>query len=225
MSVASVPVTDFEATTIVLLGSFNPRIFQPAWFVSQALLPPHNGTEPDVRLINNDYCGFQTDWFTLQVFSERLELSTLATPAPEQLRDLLLGAFAVLPHTPVTRVTLASSKHFAMRNERSWHDFGHKLAPKQELWNPILTNAGTQNLTIQSERTDGRKGSVSVVVEPSNRVKNGLYIQVTDDFVEPLATSTDLVIEVLQSQWDNSRRQASTVFTHLTRLAGESVET
>lgn len=47
-----------NGASIVLLGSFNPCIFQPQWFVSQNLLPKSESDKADVKVISPEVSQF-----------------------------------------------------------------------------------------------------------------------------------------------------------------------
>lgn len=216
------PSAEHDGTSIVLVGSFNPRIFQPAWFAAQKLLPTMEGADANVQVIGNDVCIFETDWFRLEVLSERWSLQSQATPAMEAIRDLALGTFTILRHTPITKMGLNTLGHFPLPTEQ-YIRFGHVLAPKEELWDPILKSPATLTLTIQGERPDDYRGHIRVKVEPSSRVEYGVFIDTNEEFWTPDATptSTNWAIDILRNEWENYRRRASNIRDHLLTKAGE----
>lgn len=94
---------------VVLLGSFNPRIFHPQWFADHDFI-----SNSDLNLIieNNDVlthkqvAQFSSSWFQLEVTEGRLSLSTTQEAYFEMLLDLLSGTFSTLHHTPISMVGL-----------------------------------------------------------------------------------------------------------------------
>src|SRR5688572_6290341 len=104
-----IPLAEYDQSSIVMLGSFNSRIFHPAWFVRHALLPPEAESESKIDLISNDLAMFQTDWCRVEVMNERFAVHSLATPAVESLRDLAQATFEILRHTPISKVGLNST--------------------------------------------------------------------------------------------------------------------
>jgi hypothetical protein len=176
------PPPEHDGTSIVFLGAFNPKIFQPAWFAAQNLLPTEEGSEANVQVVANDVCIFETDWFRLEVLSERWALQSRATPAVGALRDLALGTFRILRHTPITRMGLNTTGHFSLLNAEQYDRLGHRLAPKGEFWEPILKQPGMLGLTIHSQRPDNYEGHIRVKVEPSTRVEKGIFIETNEEF-------------------------------------------
>lgn len=211
---------ELDQTSLVLVGSFNPRIFQPSWFVRHGLLAESEEEAANVQVISNDVTVFETDWFHLEVFNDRLHLGSMATPVPEAMRDLLAGTLKLLRHTPVERVGMNTHTHYQLSSEEDWHAFGHRLAPKTDLWEPIMRSPGTRTVSIQSSRSDEKyEGYVTVKVEPSYKVPFGIFIEVNDDYRMSGPEDTDWVVEILSERWDESRARSAQVQDHLVQLA------
>lgn len=213
------PLPEHDVTSIVLVGAFNPRIFHPSWFVRHSLLPAEIEAEGNVELVNNDFCAFETDWFRLEVLSDRFVLQSRAAPVAEALRDLVLGTFDILSHTPISKVGFNTHAHLPLPNEEAWHRLGHRLAPKAEFWSPILREPGTLTLTIQGERPDHYDGHVRVKTEPSLRVTNGLFLETNDEYQMLAAGSTKWVAELLRVEWEPSRKRVVDIRKHIFTLA------
>jgi len=74
-------IPEISGGSIVLLGTFNPTIFQPEWLVRQ---------------------HFETEKYVLQVTNEKFVAASKPNASSAPLRDLVHGAFFILEHTPVT---------------------------------------------------------------------------------------------------------------------------
>lgn len=219
-SVTQLPLAEHDQSSIVMLGSFNPRIFQPSWFVRHELLPPEAESETDINLISNDLAVFQTDWCRLEVMNERFAVHSLAAPVVESLRDLIKGTFEVLRHTPISRAGLNTAAHFTLPNEEAWHKFGHAIAPKADFWDPVLQNPGTLTLTVQAQRPDDYGGHINVKVEPSSRVRYGLFVETNEEFHAPAGTDDATWISSLLSEaWDPAQKRARDIRTHILEQA------
>lgn len=125
---------DFEESSIVLLGNFNPTIFQPTWFAHQNLIPFDEAKAANVNIIHAQLCQFETESLQIQVTPDRFMAMTKASVPWLPLRDVVLGAFAVLEHTPVTAMGMNRHMHFAVASLEEWHKIGDALAPK-DAWN------------------------------------------------------------------------------------------
>lgn len=203
--------------SIVLLGDFNPKIFQPAWFSAQRLIRERECETADIRIVHNEVVDFALEWCQLQVTRDRFVAQSDQEPY-EAVRDLVLGAFKLLSHTPVTKMGINTEAHFRVESEKAWHAFGHRLTPK-EVWNEIMSSPGMRSITVEeSQRRDGRKGYVRVTVEPSVRVIPGVFFRVNDHY----EASRDLpgcaeMISILEETWTLSRERSEEMILSLVR--------
>ena len=212
-----------EGLSIVLLGSFNPQIFQPAWFAAQGLIRKEEGDTAQVQVIHPEVTIFGMEWAKLSVDHDRfgLESSTNQQFSPELLRDLTLGTFRLLSHTPVKMMGLNRLFHFAIESEEIWHSIGHMLAPK-EIWTGLLEKPGTRSLSVQGIRTDHYKGQILVKVEPSALLQPGLFIHINDHFEarnpEPISSAGEMM-DILEKNWSLFLERSQTIgYTLLKRL-------
>ena len=96
-----------KRTNVVLLGRFNPAIFQPAWFVRHGLLRQEEGVDEDqqqgadVRVVHPEVTEFATEWLVVQILKERFQARPTRDGPDEEVRDLVLGTVRSLRHTPV----------------------------------------------------------------------------------------------------------------------------
>lgn len=175
---------EFESIDIVMVGSFNPGIFHPAWLSSRGLLPEGDAEEAQINIVTPDVSQFSTEWLTIEVLAGRLRLATHLPPYYPSLRDLASGVLTLLPQTPIGAIGLNYLAHVKLKNDDQWHALGHKLAPK-DLWAQILKDPGMRRLVIEAQREDGRDGHVMVAVEPSMRVQPGVFISTNDHYAGP----------------------------------------
>ncbi len=201
-----------EFTAVSLLGSFNPRIFQPLWFAQNGLLPVEEAEQAEVDMIDRDFCRLHVGWAELVVVQERLQLRTTPeTVADAQVRDLLVGVLKLLPHTPIERGSIHHRSDIAIATEEEWHAVGDALAPK-ELWDGILEQPGMFDFAMLGKRPDDLVGTVKVRIQPSQSVKPGVFINVNDEFLISEAGG-DVVeaAEVIETLWPAAERRASEI--------------
>jgi hypothetical protein len=209
----SVQHPEIQSVSVVWLGDFNPKIFQPAWSAAEGLIRKQEAEEANVEIIHPEVVSFALEWLTLQVTRERFFASTSQEPYYEVVRDLVLGTFRLLRHTPVHKMGINTDMHFRMGSEEAWHAFGHRLAPK-DLWQGILENPGMRSLTMEGRRPDGCKGYIRVKVEPSVRVHPGVYVNVNDHYEEADPKSvigSDEIRTLLERSWDESLRRSARI--------------
>jgi hypothetical protein len=207
--------TVIQGMSIVFLGDFNPKIFQPAWFAQENLIRDQEAEAADIKIINPEIVIFEFEWLSVQITRDRCIFGTTQEAYYEIVRDLCLGTFKLLRHTPIQKMGINRDYHFRMNSLEEWHAFGHKVAPK-ELWNNILKTPGLTTLTIEGMREDGFKGYIRVKVEPSKRVHQGIYIQVNDHYEteEPLI-GCDKIISILEASWIKSNDKSELIINNI----------
>jgi len=208
---------EFQETSIILIGDFNPQIFQPAWFAEQNLIRQQEAEMSDIDLINPDMVSFSLDWMQLQVLKKRFFVGTTQQPYDEVLRDLVLGTFGLLTQTPIEAMGINTERHFKMHSEQQWHDFEQRLVPKQ-LWNDMLDSPSLHSLTMKGQHPDGQNGFIRVQVEPSVKIQQGISFNVNHHYqvknTENVFSSEEL-IDILGHGWHSARDRANQIIEHL----------
>ncbi len=207
-----------EHVNIVLLGSFNPAIYQPSWFAAHGLIPSADDKTPlgtTLNVSHREVTDFKTDEFQLQVVQQRFSIRVNTASFYDGARDLVVGTFKILRHTPITKMGINSEFHFKMPDAKQWNAVGDRLAPKAS-WG-ALTKPGMISCTMQGSRTDERTGYLRVRVEPSSVVPSGVFVEVNDHFEASAAggQGCDELIEVLGDVWEESLQGAETIATSL----------
>jgi hypothetical protein len=207
--------------SVVVIGGFNPRIFEPLWFSQQGLVPEVEAQHANAQLVDGQFARLDLPWAIITVIAERLDVtSNEETVQTAQIRDLSLGILRLLPHTPAQRIGINHLGHFAVESEDVWHKLGHELTPKG-LWEEVLERPGMLSVTIKGQRMDGYAGSVNVTVQPSVVVHPGIFINVNDDFgIEPgLPEPAGRLADILEETWVEGEARSSRVMDAVMRRA------
>jgi len=211
-----------EGLHIVLIGSFNPQIFQPAWFSSENLIRKEEADSAKIDLVHPQVTSFSLEWLELRASPDRFSVTSSSDHRfqPELARDLTLGTFRLLRHTPLRMLGLNRYYHFPMSSEEAWHKVGHRLAPK-EPWKGLLERPGMRSLTMEGTRTDGLRGRVHVMVEPSIHVTHGLFVLVNDHYevekTEQPEGASELM-DTLEKVWKESLEKSRNIAYSLAEL-------
>lgn len=202
---------EIEGKAIVLLGSFNPQIFQPAWFAAEGLISRELAENANIGIIHPQLVAFSGEWLEVNVSDDRFQVASLTAPSFDLLRDLALGTFRLLRHTPIRAMGLNSDIHYKLDSEESWHGIGHKLAPPDN-WDKVLNRPGMRSLTIEALRDDDTPGYIRVQVEPSARLHPGLYVGVNDHFEltdHAPGEGATRIMKLLEGEWGKAQDRAS----------------
>jgi hypothetical protein len=202
-------VPEVSAAAIVLLGKFNPQMFQPSWFARQELISTSDADEATVDIIHPDICQFQTEKFVLQVSQDKFSAVTKANTTPALLRDFVNGTFLILEHTPVSGIGINRQMHFKVESEQTWHRIGDALAPKVGWQQHLRGRVGLETLEISSVDPDDKFHKIRVVVQPSQRVHPGVFFEFNDhrtvaETVE-LPNALQTCLRILREHWEISQ--------------------
>ena len=209
------PSEVINSANIVLVGSFNPGIFQPQWFVRQRLMSEEQGHDAKIRLIAPGFSSFETDSFVIHVTEQQFIAASKPEASPAPLRDLVTGTFAILEHTPVTAMGLNCQRHVPMETEAEWHEIGDKLAPK-ECWNAVLEGRpGLLSMTILTNKAEPKGAQFRIKVEPSQVIRFGVYFETNEHYPDTEPDSLRRLMVVLNERWEESQNEASRIIKHI----------
>lgn len=199
-----------DGASIVLVGSFNPGIFHPSWFEKQELLPTIETQDAQIEVISNDVAIFVMSWVRIEVLGDRFVARTVDESKFGPLRDLVVGTFRFLEHTPVNQVGLNREIEYQLPTEDEWHTIGHKLTPK-EPWLPFVKSPGMKSVMMEAQRDDEREGVLNITIKPVVNVPSKprtVHIQVNDHIeLGPEKTALD-ACKIVEETWETSLARA-----------------
>jgi len=218
-------IPEAQALSIVVVGRFNPVIFQPFWFSSQGILTESEaaavGDETSLGVVHPDVTIFSTEWFSLDVNERRFVISTGLDAYFDRLREFVFLTFQKLGHTPVAAVGFNPEAHVRTSGEDQWNAFGHRFAPKED-WIPITNSPGLRELIIEDKpRKDGYQGYTQYKILPSVKVPYGIFIQMNDHYDfdrEEGQKGTAPLLNILENGWKGSMDRWQKVYNHLSSL-------
>lgn len=209
-----------ESAAIVLLGSFNPKIFHPSWLASENMVTKQEAESAEVSVVHPEVTAFTMNKIQYEVTRDRFVIQSTYSPSFNVMKDLVLGMFGLLHYTPVHALGLNREFHFLLQSEDAWHSLGHKVAPK-DIWVGILEKPGTRKLIVEGIRSDGREGCVRIEFAPSARIHPGLFFSVNDHFQlasKDAASGCQEMLDLVRHEWDASlERSKAAAFKFLER--------
>jgi hypothetical protein len=224
---------EIEGVSIVLLGSFNPKIFQPYWMAKHGLISDSEAEIADVAVIHPEIAAFMIeDLFTLQVHPTRFFIERNVAPLV-LICDLVGRLFGdLLPHVPIHQMGINRTAHFNVGQEQR-ERIGLMLAPREPWgdWGKEVSSGegpkhgGLQSLTlIQRNVSDRPRGWIQTKIEPSLRISHGqtgIYMEVNDHYelTDSSQTSTpEAMMELLVKVFDNSIRRSAGIIDQIMSL-------
>jgi len=232
---------EFDNASIVLLGSFNPRIFQPAWFARHGMIGEKEAEKTVMLLQNKEECAFGVDTFELKVRLDHF-LVTGVGDHPEHIKDLVISCFGkYLPHTPVVAMGINRNIHFDTGDFEVRDRVGSRLAPK-DAWGewgkeiqksydaPIYERGGMLSITMLQknlQQVGEYDSSVQAQVEPSIKIEGntGIFVGVSNQFQlmdnEKSVQNASLAVEALEANWETSMKRAAIIVDQIMALTEE----
>ncbi len=213
-----------EGLDVVIIGSFNPAIFHPEWFLRQKLIGEEDAKEAKVKLVSSEVSDIQLGGVKVICIPERLSLGTSNISQEARVQDMLGQIFTLLSHIPVTACGINASAHYLAGSAEYWHRIGHTLAPKELVWEGLLHQPGMQSLTVKGRRDGEFPGEINVTVEPSARYSPGIFVRSNYHYGLPAdkvhAGASELLIKFLRSEWKPAcavaKRVAEQIFDKIT---------
>ena len=226
---------NIQHVTLVILGSFNPSIFTPAWFGWNKLLPDSTANNADLKVAHPQVTAFETDWLRLEVRPDKFLLNAIQPPFI-RLSDLAVRIFRdKLSHTPLKALGINHEVHYCVKSFNERMKLGRQLAPV-DVWGEwgkqiqLKEDAGGMtSLTMTQLNPEGRPpgGQINIVVEPSHLVGDGqlgVYVRVNDHYTiknENSLTATSEITDLLEMNFDASQQHSTKIIDHIMSISKE----
>lgn len=225
---------ELSSVSIVALGTFNPTVFTPAWFVLRGLVPQGVAARADLEVARADGTRFSVDWLHLNVVVDRFVVATDKAPYV-RLCDLAVRTFQEPPpHTTLQAFGINRHVHFPVQSPAKRDRLGRALAPV-EPWKAVEQDLGfagkhgrMTSLTMSQLCPQGRPagGQINVKVEPSVRIADdrGVYVRVNDHYVVDSdgPRSGERFMTLLTDNFETSLRRSDGIVDHIMSLATTS---
>ena len=208
-----------EGGGIVLRGSFNPGIYHPAWLARNELISEQGAKAAEITQKSPGFLHFTTEDFIFLSDEDRLQILAIKADMLPALLDLTIGILKNLPHTPLTACGINRDMHFSVESEDSMHFLGDVLAPK-EPWNHLMEDPRLSRIDFRGELPSGLPGWQNVQIEPSRKVRPGIYIHTNAhiDIEGEEEDSSDKVIEILTNEWDRTLDHSKSIAEGIMRI-------
>lgn len=199
-----------QSVNIVLVGDFNPVIFQPAWFELQGLIAPSESKEADIEILVKDVVAFNLNWLALQVTKDRFIAATNNEAFFEPLRDLLVGTFTILEHTPIRAIGINYESHYNVSDKSRLSQFYNRLSPK-DVWREISKDTILSKIQVTIPSKKDKQGNINVTIEPSIRT-DGPFFRVNNHYTLSNQTSPIIgaqeSVRLIAQKWDETIKES-----------------
>lgn len=200
-------VPDLETIAIVIVGDFNPAIFHPSWFSKEGLISEGEADSAEIKLVHSNYSSFSLDWLKFEVTRNQMVFSSHQEAYYLILKDLAVGVFSLLYHTPINSFGINYFTHYRMRDRESYEGYFNAVAPFQ-FWDGIIEKPIVTRLSIKTEkRWDSMSGEINIAIEPSAQVDNGIFIHTNDHYelssIKSSLEKIEVFMNIVKENWSS----------------------
>lgn len=221
---ASAAPADIVGYSIVLVGQFDPGQAQPSLLAKAGLLDEGDLSDLTYDMLVKDLVVAKLPWIAFTIERTKLAaLTTLQFPVAEPVRDFVLDLIELMPSKRYTALGINRDTHMPLRSRELYQALLDKLAGSpnrdslsDDVYEGALLRPVPLSLTIQGQRDDGARGTVTVRVEPSLQVFPGVYIQINDHFdanPDTLDAEPEQLLERLTERWSNSMMRTQRIIS------------
>ena len=166
--------------SIVLLGDFQPGMFQPLWFLDNGVITKAE-YEAIIKntgktfVVNNAITSFETDIISFSVGQKRFQFLGKKEPF-EKVIDSFKKVFDSLSTIPINAYGINFFFHLAVDNYKEMKTIGTLLAPRK-YWESLYdTETQEDGLISMTMRKTTEYGCLNISIESSNAIKPGIFL-------------------------------------------------
>jgi len=178
--------SELFASSVVCLGSFNPRILTPDWLERHKLIGSQDAeaarSSPSL-LITAQVAQFECSWFSLQVVENQFSFTSKGA-LTDAFKDLVFGVLSLLPQTPVTGLGMNFMAHYRLATSTEYQLIGDALAPKK-IWRDLFSESddhvGLTDLTVRVQKVQKdvmivAPNHTNIQIQPSGLIPRGVFV-------------------------------------------------
>lgn len=199
-----------EARSLVLIGNFNPLIFQPSWLSLKNLIQEEEAESANIEVIHPEITKFDIgDWLKVEITVNRCSFSTAKEPYFDPMKDLVLSIFQILREIPMSAFGINNTFNLTLQNINNYFKFGKALTPL-DIWDENVKEPRLLRLDItEDQRSDSLKRNITI--RPSNQ-KLGVSVNINNDYEIKNAAS---IVDILNKNWDKESSNSRQIVDNL----------
>lgn len=174
--------------SVVLIGNFNPSIFQPEWLKNKGLIRENEASPDNLKVIHPELTVIDTEDFSLEVRPSRFQIKTFQEPFREPLKDLVTNIFKLLGETPIESFGINFTRHFKFTDQKDYVNFGYFLSPIQEIFDFMEQPKLLEFTVTDREKTKAEYDpAINVRIFPSDILSsNSVAININSHFAQEM---------------------------------------
>ena len=207
-----------ETLSIVLLGDFNPVIFQPYWLANKELIREDEAKNAKIDIIHNDIVRYEiADWFNVEINKGRCEFKTTKTPYFDPIKDLTISIFSILKETPIKSMGINHVYDLSLLSNDNFYKFGNTLTPLS-IWGDSINDPRLLHLEIyEKERKDIVGASRRIRITPSDQtaIAFGITVNINNHFQLENKGNSNNLFSMIENNWKKSFSESKNIVEEL----------
>jgi hypothetical protein len=201
-------ITEDVGLALTAEGTLNPGIIHPQWFARHDLLHWKEADDATVEISADDYTLFRTRDFTTEVSRRSLTIATYNQAFEPQLRDLFIGTFRLLVHTPLRELSVSRFTHWRINPLVQQKEPPVAWAKFMRLtrWQEVLHSPTPVGIAVKGVTGAGVESLVSV--EPSDKEGALVYVGCRYDWSLAEDSPANDLIRIIKEDWSDARQHA-----------------
>jgi hypothetical protein len=203
-----------EEASIVLIGSMNPKIFHPEWFIRKEIVEEWDYSQDEVVSLPDLAQIELPNERKLTVFLNKFSILTPLATEYQSIKDLVIHTFSLLSETPINQIGMNFNSVIKIPDEGKWIQFGRNLAPA-DCWRQAAAfidgideskqkEFGLWDLTMNLPRPDDLEGYIRPKINVFPQAGRYTLQFSINNHVEVKDSNANSMIKVLESHWDQS---------------------
>lgn len=207
-----------KSLSIVMLGNFNPTIFQPYWFSAKELIREEESSNAKIQVIHSSLVQFELDWVSFLITKEKFQVITTKESYFDIVKDLVISTFKILSETPIDALGINHTHNFTLKDSANYSRFGQWLG-NLSIWQESVPESTLLTLEIfHSKKENGELGSQKIRITPSDlpNLNYGVAIDFNEHIqLKPSTNSKKELILMLEKNWKPSSIEAKKIISNL----------
>jgi len=159
-----------EDFAIMIVGSFNPSIQHPEWYIRQGVVSEDATWK--VKVVSEEVAQFTINELRITCTRKNLSISVNGLAHMELVLDTINSVCSLLNDTPMRACGVNITRKYDVADEDYWHRIGHTLVPKAPIWEDLGEKPGMNRLEIKYESIEEFfPGAINIFVFPPARKK------------------------------------------------------
>lgn len=198
-------------SSLVLLGNFNPSIFNPYWLSEEGCIKKTEEKTAKINITHPQISDFSVgEWLHISVTPDRFQANLLDNSYLDIFFDLVISIFDKLLYTPLTQMGINNTYEYSFSDIDGKNKLLKLLAPSN-IWQQIKNEPifVSQRIAFKKESTDLYNNFYNVSLSQSEKNDIGLSININDHYeLKNVHNSRNIIImELFQKNWHESNKE------------------